>query len=143
MKQWIKDFKAFAIKGNAIDMAVGIVIGAAFGKIVSTLVSAIISPLIALITGGLDFMNLKIIIRNAVMEGENIVRPEVAVAYGELIQAIIDFLLVALSIFWVIRLISKMSKKKEEEAPAPAPAPAEDIVLLKEIRDLLKQQNQK
>ena len=140
MKPWINDFKQFAIKGNAVDMAIGVVIGAAFGKIVSTLVSAIISPLIALLTGGLDFTGLKVVLRQAVMEGETVVRPEVSLNYGDLIQATVDFLIVAPVIFWVMRIMTNLTKKKEAEpAPAPAPAPTpEDIVLLREIRDLLK-----
>jgi large conductance mechanosensitive channel len=140
MKPWVNDFKQFAIKGNAVDMAIGVVIGAAFGKIVSTLVSAIISPLIALLTGGLDFTNLKIVLRQAVMDGETVVRPEVCLGYGDLIQVIIDFLIVSLVIFWIMRIMTNLTKKKEE-APAPAPAPAptpEDVLLLREIRDLLK-----
>ncbi|MEG1586508.1 MAG: large-conductance mechanosensitive channel protein MscL [Bacteroidales bacterium] len=142
MAQWISDFKQFAMRGNAVDMAVGIVIGAAFGKIVSTLVSAIISPVIALLTGGMDFMNLKIILRHAVMESDKIIKPEVALGYGELIQAILDFIIVAFAIFWVIRLIGKMQKKKEEAPAPPAPTP-DDVILLREIRDLLKEQDKK
>lgn len=138
MKQWVSDFKQFAMRGNAIDMAIGIVIGAAFGNVVSTLVSAIISPFISLFTGGLDFMNLKIILRHAVMEGEKILKPEVALGYGELIQAILNFVIIALAIFWVIRLMGKMIKKKEEAPAPPAPTP-DDVVLLREIRDLLKE----
>lgn len=142
MKPWVNDFKQFALKGNAVDMAIGIVIGAAFGKIVSTLVSAIISPLIALLTGGLDFMNLKLVLRKAVMEGEQVVRPEVVLAYGELIQAIVDFLIVALAIFWVMRMMGKLIKKKAEAPAPPAPTP-EDVLLLRDIRDLLKFKEEK
>lgn len=136
MKQWVSDFKQFALKGNAVDMAIGIVIGAAFGKIVSTLVSAVISPLIALLTGGFDFMNLKIVLHHAVMEGDKIIRPEVAIGYGELVQAILDFVIVALAIFWVMRLMGKLIKKKAAEPAPPAPTP-EDVVLLRDIRDIL------
>ncbi len=137
MKQWLEDFKSFAIKGNAVDMAIGIVIGAAFGKIVSTIVSVIISPLISLITGGFDFSAMKIVLHEAVLSDKGkILRPEVAIGYGELIQVIIDFLIVALSIFWLIRLLSKLNKPKP--APAPKPTPdAPDVVILKEIRDIL------
>ena len=142
MKPWVNDFKQFAIKGNAIDMAVGIVIGAAFGKIVSTLVSAIISPLIAIITGGMDFMNLKIILRHAVMEGDKIMKPEGALGYGELIQVTLDFIIVAFAIFWVLRLMGKLIRKKAEAPAPPAPTP-EDVVLLREIRDLLKEKEEK
>lgn len=142
MQQWVNDFKQFAIRGNAVDMAIGIVIGAAFGKIVSTLVSAIISPIIALFTSGVNFMNLKIIVRHAIMEGDKVVRPEVAIGYGELIQAILDFIIVALVIFWIIRLFNK-ARKPKAETPAPPPPTPEDIILLREIRDLLKDQDKK
>ena len=143
MKQWIQDFKNFAIKGNAVDMAVGIVIGAAFGKVVSTLVSAIISPLISLLTGGFDFSAMKIILRHAEKSlTGNIVKPEIAVGFGELIQVCLDFIIVAFAIFWVIRLISKLNKPKPETPAAPAPDPA-DVVILKEIRDILNNKNSK
>ncbi|MDO5571175.1 MAG: large-conductance mechanosensitive channel protein MscL [Bacteroidales bacterium] len=141
MKQWVQDFKQFALRGNVVDMAVGIVIGAAFGKIVSTFVATIISPLIGLLTGGFDFVNLKIVLRHAVMDGEKIVKPELVLGYGELITVILDFIIVAFAIFWVIRIMDKLVKQhKKEETPAPAPEPPtpEDVVLLREIRDLLK-----
>lgn len=138
MKKWVSDFKQFAMRGNVVDMAIGIVIGAAFGKIVSTLVSSIISPLIGLMTGGLDFTGWKFVLRDAVMEGEAVIKPELILGYGQVIQAIIDFTIVAFAIFWVLRLINNMfAKKKEAEAAAPAPTP-EDTVLLREIRDLMK-----
>ncbi|MGL4292453.1 MAG: large-conductance mechanosensitive channel protein MscL [Bacteroidales bacterium] len=137
MKQWVSDFKEFAMRGNAVDMAIGIVIGAAFGKVVSTLVSSIISPFISLFTGGMDFSRMKLILRHAVMNGDAVVKPEVALGYGDLISAILDFVIIALVIFWIIRLMSKMSKKKDVTPPPPPPTP-EDVVLLREIRDYLK-----
>ncbi|MEG1616329.1 MAG: large-conductance mechanosensitive channel protein MscL [Bacteroidales bacterium] len=143
MKQWVKDFKTFAMRGNVVDMAIGIVIGAAFGKIVSTFVASVISPLIGLITGGFNFTNLKIILRHAEMNGDTVVKPELVLGYGDLIQVILDFVIIAFAIFWVIRLMEKMVHKKTEETPPPPPPTPEDVVLLREIRDLLKAQEEK
>lgn len=137
MKQWVEDFKKFAVKGNAIDMAIGIVIGAAFGKIVSTLVSAIISPLISLVTGGFDFSAMKIVLHHAVVSAEGkVVRPEIALGYGELIHVVLDFIIIAFAIFWVVRLLTKLTKPKPAPA-APPPPEAPEVTLLKEIRDIL------
>ncbi len=134
----LKEFKEFAVKGNVMDMAIGVVIGGAFGKIVTSLVSDIIMPLIGAVTGGLTFTNWKWVIREAVMEGETVVKPELALTWGNFLQVIFDFIIIAFCIFLVVKGMNKM-KKKEEEAPAPAPAePSEDIKLLTEIRDLLK-----
>ena len=130
----IKDFKKFALKGNVLDLAVGVIIGGAFGKIVSSLVNDIIMPIIGIILGGINFRNLKYVITPA---KENVA--ESAIMYGAFIQSIIDFLIIAFSIFMFIKLISMTRKKKakSEEAAKPVP-PSEDIVLLTEIRDLLK-----
>jgi len=127
-----KEFKAFAIKGNVMDLAVAVIIGAAFGKIVSSLVNDVIMPVIGLIVGGIDFTTLKIVLTPAVGE-----TAEVAILYGTFIQTIVDFLLIALSVFFVIKLLTKF-KKKEEVKPAAPAAPSQEIVLLTEIRDLLK-----
>jgi len=132
----IKEFKEFAMRGNVMDMAVGVVIGGAFGKIVSSLVSDVIMPFISVITGGVNFTQWKFVLKQAVMQGETVVSPEVAVNYGIFIQVIFDFLIIAFSIFLVIKAINKMNRKKEE--PAAPETPPEDVVLLKEIRDLLK-----
>ena len=134
----MKEFKEFAVKGNVVDMAVGVVIGGAFGKIVTSLVSDIIMPLIGSVTGGLSFTDWKWVIREAVMDGETVVKPELAMTWGNFIQVIFDFIIIAFCIFLVIKGINKL--KKEEPAPEPAaPAePSEDIKLLTEIRDLLK-----
>lgn len=148
MKKFIEDFKAFALKGNILDMAVGVVIGGAFGKIVSSLVADIITPLISLATGSLNFTDLKWVFKAAVMEGGEVVTPEVAMTYGNFLQAIIDFLIIALSIFIVLRIIMNAEKKlaslkkKEEEAEEVAEEIAQDteISLLTEIRDMLKDQ---
>ena len=135
---FFKEFKEFAVKGNVMDMAIGVVIGGAFGKIVSSLVSDIIMPLISAVTGGLTFTNWKWVIREAVMDGETVVKPELAMTWGNFIQVIFDFIIIAFCIFLVMKGMNKL-KKQEEEAPAPAPAePSEDIKLLTEIRDLLK-----
>lgn len=136
MNKFLKEFKEFAVKGNVIDMAVGIVIGGAFGKIVSSLVADIIMPLVGFLLGGSDFKAYAFVLRKAVMKGETVIRPALILNYGNLIQVIIDFLIIALSIFLVIKGINKFKRKKEETPTAPAPTP-EDIVLLREIRDLL------
>lgn len=141
---FIQDFKAFAMKGNVIDMAVGVIVGGAFGKIVTSLVNDIIMPVMSIVTGGDGLKNLKYVIveaREATEEGANAVA-EVAVNYGMFIQNIVDFLIIAFSIFMALKVIMKF-KKKEEEKPAPAPAPSKEEVLLGEIRDLLKQQADK
>ncbi len=133
----MKEFKEFAVKGNVMDMAIGVVIGGAFGKIVSSLVSDIIMPLISAVTGGLTFTNWKWVIRQAVMDGETIVKPELSVTWGNFLQVIFDFIIIAFCIFLVVKGMNKM-KKKEEPAPAAPAEPSEDIKLLTEIRDLLK-----
>ena len=145
MKKFIEEFKAFIAKGNVIDMAVAVVVGGAFGKIVTSLVNDIIMPLIGLITGGFNVKDAKWIIEAAVMDGETVVTPEVALTYGAFIQTIIDFLLIAFSIFVFLKLIlaakSKIERKKEEEpAPeAPVEEPKETVEdILSEIRDLIK-----
>ena len=141
---FIKDFKAFAMKGNVIDMAVGVIIGGAFGKIVTSLVNDIIMPLIGTVMGGIDFKEAKYVLKEATMVGDKL-QPEVVMMYGNFIQNIVDFLIIALSIFVTIRVITKLTekRKKEEEAaataPAPAPQPSNEEKLLSEIRDLLKE----
>ena len=129
----LKEFKAFAVKGNMIDMAVGIIIGAAFGKIVSSLVGDVIMPPLGLLIGGVDFSDLAITLKAA--EGG---APAVVLAYGKFIQSIVDFLIVAFAIFVGIKAINRL--KREEPAPATPPAPTRDQELLTEIRDLLKAQ---
>ena len=133
----MKEFKEFAVKGSVMDMAIGVVIGGAFGKIVTSLVSDIIMPLISAATGGLTFTDWKWVIREAVMNGEEVVKPELALTWGNFIQVIFDFIIIAFCIFLVVRGLNKLKKKEEEPAPAPA-EPSEDVKLLTEIRDLLK-----
>jgi len=135
-KFW-SEFKDFAMKGNVIDMAIGIVIGGAFGKIVTSLVNDLLMPCIGALIGGFDFTNLKVVLSKAVMDGEEIVKPVVTLNYGTFINEIVNFLIIAFCIFLIIKGINKMHKKKEEAPAAPAPKP-EDVVLLEEIRDLLK-----
>lgn len=127
-----KEFKEFAVKGNVMDLAVAVIIGAAFGKIVSSLVNDVIMPVIGLIVGGIDFTGLKIVLTP--VSGDV---AEVAILYGTFIQTVVDFLLIALSVFFVVKLLSKFKKKEEVKPAAPAPPP-QDVVLLKEIRDILK-----
>ena len=131
--QILKEFKEFAIKGNAIDMAVGIVIGAAFGKIVSSLVADVVTPPIGILLGGVDFSNLAITLKAAVGE-----TPAVVLSYGKFIQAVIDFTIVAFAIFMGIKAINTL-KRKEKESPAPPPEPPKQELLLTEIRDLLRE----
>lgn len=144
MANLLKEFKEFAMKGNVIDMAVGVVIGAAFGKIVSSLVDDIIMPLVGVATGGMNFTDYKWVIQNAVTQGTKIIKPEVTMNWGAWIQTIVDFLIVAFCIFIAIKFMNKLRRNKEEEAaaPAPAPEPTKEEVLLTEIRDLLRQQNE-
>ena len=125
----LNDFKAFAIKGNVVDMAVGIIIGAAFGKIVSSFVGDVIMPPLGLLIGGVDFSDLAITLKAA--QGD---KPAVLLAYGKFLQTCLDFLIVAFAIFMGVKAISKLHK---EQAKAPA-KPTAEVVLLTEIRDLLK-----
>lgn len=127
----LKDFKEFAFKGNVLDMAIGVIIGGAFGKIVTSLVNDLIMPIISILTGGINFTDLKFVITPA--HGDV---AENAIAYGSFIQNVVDFLIIAFCIFLFVRLIEKF--KKKEEVKVEAPKKADDIVLLEEIRDLLK-----
>ena len=139
---FISDFKAFAMKGNVVDMAVGVITGGAFGKIVSSIVADLIMPFIGLLLGGHSVADLKVVLKDAVMEGEEVVQEAVTWNYGAFLQNVIDFLIIALAIFFIVKAIAKMSelRKKEEEAPAPDPEPTAEEKLLTEIRDLLKNQ---
>ena len=139
MGKFMQEFKEFAMKGNVMDMAIGVVIGGAFGKIVSSLVADIIMPLIGAITGGLTFTDWKWVIRAAVMDGETVEKPELAMTLGNFLQVIFDFIIIALSIFMVVKAINKMKRAPEPEPEAPAaPAGPTQEELLAEIRDLLK-----
>ena len=128
----MQEFKEFAVKGNVIDMAVGIIIGAAFGKIVSSFVADVIMPPIGLLVGGIDFSNLAITLKEATGD-----IPAVVIGYGKFIQTAVDFTIIAFAIFIAIKGINSL-KRKEEEAPQAPPEPSAQEVLLAEIRDLLK-----
>lgn len=131
------------MRGNVIDMAVGVVIGAAFGKIVSSLVDDIIMPLVGVATGGMNFTDYKFIIQKAVVDGttQQVITPEVSLNWGSWVQTIVDFLIIAFCIFIAIKGINKLKREKPAEEPAPAPAePTKEEQLLTEIRDLLKEQ---
>lgn len=127
----VDEFKAFVMRGNVVDMAVGVIIGGAFGKIVTSLVNDIFMPIIGMLLGNVDFTSLEIKLGEPV-EGAQ----QAAIRYGMFIQEIVNFLIIAFCIFMVIKLINKVQKKKEEE-PAPAPEPTKEEVLLTEIRDAL------
>lgn len=131
----LQEFKEFAIKGNAVDMAVGIIIGAAFGKIISSLVADVVMPPIGVLVGGVDFTKLAVTLKDA--EG-NV--PAVMLNYGNFIQTMVDFTIIAFVIFMMVKLINNL-KKKEAAAPAAAPEPSKEELLLTEIRDLLKAKN--
>ncbi|MBS5344245.1 MAG: large-conductance mechanosensitive channel protein MscL [Clostridium sp.] len=134
MKQFFKDFKEFATRGNVVDMAVGVVVGTAFSKIVSSLVSDIIMPALSLITGRVSLQNLSFTLPT----GEGM--EPIVLKYGVFLQSVLDFLIIAFSIFVVIKLIGKLHRKKKVETPAAPPAPTKEEVLLTEIRDLLTAQ---
>lgn len=132
----LQDFKKFAMRGNVIDMAVGIIIGAAFGKIVSSFVGDIIMPPLGILIGGVDFSDLSITLKAATETA-----PAVVLGYGKFIQTVVDFLIIAFAIFMGIKAMSKLMKKEEEKPAEPAKPSSED--LLAEIRDLLKEKNDK
>ena len=128
----MKEFKEFAMKGNVVDMAVGIIIGAAFGKIIASFVGDVLMPPIGMMLGGMDFSAMAYTLKEAVGEA-----PAVTIGYGKFIQALVDFLIVAFAIFMAVKAMNNM-KKKEEAAPAAPPEPSKEEVLLTDIRDLLK-----
>ena len=150
---FLQDFKAFAMKGNVVDMAVGVIIGGAFGKIVTSVVNDLIMPAVGMMVGGVNFTDLKLTMKDAVPEVVNeageVVQaavPAVTLNYGNFLQQTFDFLIIAFSIFLFVSFIKKMNEKKKAEepaAPAPPPAPSKEETLLTEIRDLLKEQSKK
>lgn len=140
MKKFLNEFKDFAMKGNVVDMAVGVIIGAAFGKIVTSLVNDIIMPAIGMITGGVNFSDHKWIIQKAVTDGTEVITPEVAITWGAFVQTIFDFVIIAFCIFVAIKFVNRLHKAKEE-APAPEePKGPTQEELLTEIRDLLRKE---
>ncbi|WP_312930223.1 large-conductance mechanosensitive channel protein MscL [Stutzerimonas nitrititolerans] len=132
---FLSEFKTFAVRGNVIDMAVGIIIGAAFGKIVSSFVDGVVMPPLGLLIGGVDFSDLAIVLKEAVGDA-----PAVTLNYGMFIQTVVDFVIIAFAIFLAIKAINTL-KRQEAEAPSAPPAPTKEEALLTEIRDLLKEQN--
>lgn len=145
MGKFLADFKEFALKGNVIDMAVGVIVGGAFGKIVASLVNDILMPVITLVTGGEGYKNLKYVIKEgsaATADGVAAVE-EVAINYGMFIQNIVDFFIIALSIFVALRLAMKLKKKEAEPVPEPAPEPSAEEKLLTQIRDILQKDSEK
>lgn len=136
----LKEFKEFALKGNVLDMAIGVIIGSAFSKIVTSLVNEIIMPILSLLTGGINFTDLKWVISPAVLnEAGEVLKKESALLYGSFLQNILDFFLVAISLFIVVKIMNRLRRKKEEPAPAPAPKGPSTEELLGEIRDILKE----
>ena len=136
----LQEFKTFAMKGNVIDMAVGVIIGGAFGKIVSSVVADIIMPPLGLLINGVNFTDLKWVMKAAeIGEDGKEIAAGVTLNYGNFLQVTFDFLIVAFCIFLFVKLLNKLNKKKEEEKPAAPPAPSKEEVLLTEIRDLLKE----
>ena len=134
IKKFFEEFKAFAMRGNVIDMAVGVVIGGAFGKITNSVVNDIIMPLISMLTGGIDFSAWKWVLKEAVMEGKEVIDPEIAV--------ILDFIIIAFAVFCMVKAINKMHEKLSKSAepePKKEPEPTKEELLLAEIRDLLKE----
>lgn len=138
---FIKEFKEFAMRGNVIDMAVGVVIGAAFGKIISSLVNDIIMPLVGVVTGGMNFTDYKWVIQQAVIDSvsNEVLKPEVTLNWGTWVQAIVDFIIVAFCIFIAIKAINQLKRKKEEEVVEAVAEVSKEEELLTEIRDLLKE----
>lgn len=139
-----KEFKDFAMRGNVIDLAVGIIIGAAFGKIVSSVVNDIIMPPIGLLIGGIDFKDIAINMKDAVIDPATgkVIKAAVTLKIGNFIQTIVDFTIVAFAIFMLIRGINRLGKKKEEAPAPPPPPPTKEEELLTEIRDLLRMRNE-
>ena len=133
----ISEFKEFAMKGNLVDMAVGVVMGAAFGTVTKAFIEGMFMPIVGSIFSVGDFADAKIVLAQAVMEGDKVVTPESAIAYGSFVSAVINFLIVAFVMFMLIKSINNM-KKAEAAVPAPPPGPTADQVLLTEIRDALK-----
>ncbi len=134
----IQEFKEFSIKGNVIDLAVGVIIGGAFGKIVTSIVNDLIMPPIGLLVNGLDFKNIKVVLKEAIKEGDKVIKPELTLNIGNFIQTSVDFIIVSFCIFALIKVINKMKRNQDSEVPLEETKTA-DTILLEEIRDLLKE----
>ena len=140
MKKFITEFKEFAMRGNVLDMAVGVIIGGAFGKIVSSLVNDMIMPIITLITGAADFSKLSLVLKEPIMENEKVISEGISLMYGSFLQNVIDFLIIALVIFMMLKFVMKLSslrQKQEEEIVEEKGQSTEELLI--EIRDLLKE----
>ncbi len=140
MKKFMHEFKEFAMRGNVLDMAVGVILGGAFGKITTSLVNDVFMPLIGTLIGGVDLGKLNIVLKDAVMNGEEVVAPAVTLGIGTFLTTVIDFILVAFVIFLMIKTINRFHKKKEEDPKPEEPKGPTTEELLTEIRDLLKEQ---
>ncbi len=136
MKEFFAEFKAFAMRGNVIDLAVGVIIGGAFGKIVSSFINDVVMPPIGLLLGGVDFKDLKILLKSGTTNGDKVIEP-VYLSYGGFINTVVEFTIIAFVIFLAVKGMNKLTKKAEDDKAAVKKTP-EDIVLLTEIRDLLK-----
>ncbi|MFB9865453.1 large-conductance mechanosensitive channel protein MscL [Rufibacter immobilis] len=134
----LKEFKEFAMRGNVIDLAVGVVIGASFGKIVTSAVNDLIMPPLGILVGGMDFKDLKMVLRRDVMDAEGKVA-DVTLNYGAFLQNVLDFIIIAFAIFLLVKLMNRL-KRKKAEAPSTPPAPTKEEVLLTEIRDAIREQ---
>ena len=147
MKKFFEEFKTFAMRGNVIDLAVGVVIGGAFGKITTSIVNDIIMPCISMLTGGINFADWKLVLKEAVLaaDGATVEAAEVAINYGNTIAIILDFIIIAFAVFCLVKGINSLHRKEEDPAPEPAPEPepepSAEEKLLTEIRDLLKEKN--
>ena len=147
MKKFFEEFKAFAMRGNVVDMAVGVVIGGAFGKISTSIVNDIIMPVVSMLTGGVDFQSWKIVLKQAALGADGLpdLTTEVAIKFGSTIAVIVDFIIVAFAVFCMVKFLNNLHRKNEEPAPAPEPEPEPappaptSEELLAEIRDLLKE----
>ena len=138
MKKIFNEFKEFIARGNVMDMAIGVIIATAFGKITTSLVNDVFMPFIGWIFGARDMTALNLVVREAVMDGETVVQEAITIGFGTFVGTIIDFILVAMVVFAIVKTMNTM-KKKKEEAPAAPPEPSKEEVLLTEIRDLLKE----
>ena len=138
MKKFIQEFKEFAMRGNVLDMAIGVVIATAFGQITNTLINNVIMPLIGVLCGGIDLSKWDIVLKEAVMEGEVELAPAVTLGLGTFLTAVINFIMIAFVVFLFVKAMNAAKKPKEEE-PAPDPEPSNEEKLLMEIRDLLKE----
>lgn len=139
--KFLKEFKEFALKGNMIDIAVGIIIGAAFNNVVDVLVKKVIMPPLSLLTNGINFQNKKIILRQALQEGETLIQDEVAIEYGTLITIMINFLIIALSTFFIVKIMNRLRSKAEDTEEKEVVTP-KDIELLSDLKKIMKEQNE-